>query len=104
MAYHESEFLALPSGDHYPQQSPQVSEEFAVELDPPASCCGGLGRSGAGALESRLGDADGGRFLFRNGIAEAVGEGKEEGQIDGPGDVGAVGEVEGRQLRDDLLE
>lgn len=104
VAYHESEFLALPSGYHDSQQSPQVPEELAVELDPLASCCGGLGRGCAGALESRLGDADGGSFLFGDGIAEAVDESEEEGQVDGSGDLGAVGEVEGRQLGDDLLE
>ena len=104
VAYHESEFLALPSGYHYPQQSPQVPEELAVELDPLASCCGGLGRRCAGALESRLGDADGGCFLFGDGIAEAVCESEKEGQVDRSRDLGAVSEVEGRQLGDDLLE
>lgn len=101
MADDQAQLLALPAGYADPQQSQQVLEELAVELDLLAPGCLAL----AARRLVRLGLAPlRGGFLLGDGIADAVDERNEEGEVDCARDARAVGQVERREVIDGGLE
>lgn len=96
MANQQPKLLALPPRYAYPQQPQQVLEELAIELDllPARSFAFALGRRRLAVGGGTLGRG----LLFGNGIADAVDEGDEEGEVDGAGYARAVLEVQAGEV------
>lgn len=105
VADEQPKLLAAPAGYHDLQKAKQVSQKLAIQLDPLP------GRARAFVTES-AGPWPGpqlflslrGGLLLCDGIANAVGEREEEGEVDSARDAGAVSNIQARQVRDDLSD
>jgi len=89
----QPELLAFPPRNAYPQQSEQVLEELPVQLY--FLTLWSLAEGGSRTPRCL---SQGSGFLFGDGGADAVEEGKEEGQVNGARDLGTVFEVEGSEF------
>jgi hypothetical protein len=99
MANQQPELLASPPGDTDLEQPYQVLEELAIQLDFLAAR--GLALAGAGARFPEFRLSRGGGFLLGDGIADAIYERDEEGQVHGAGYACPVLKVAFREVVDD---
>lgn len=103
MTDEQSQLLALPPGYHDPQQSKQISQKLAVDLDLlPGNAAVVVAHATSPRSPPQLRLALRSGLLLRDGIADTLYQGKKQGQVDSAGDAGAVLEIKAGQAGGDL--
>lgn len=109
----ETEFFGLPAGDDNLEEAQQAAEELPVDFDSfgflVRLCLRQVGMLGSLKSLSRsltldLSLSSRRRFLFGDGIMNAVDDGDHEGCVYSAGDLCAVFEVESGQFGEDLFD
>lgn len=99
MTAQKSRLFALPRGDTYPQQLPQIPKELDIQL-----CLLLAILLPAETLAAVLRSACGGGFLLFDSASNTVDQRERERNVDGSGDARAVFDVERGEVGEELLE
>lgn len=105
VADEQLELLAAPARYHDLQKPKQISQKLAIQLDPlPGRARAFVTETAGPRAGPQLLLSLRGGLLLCDGIADAMGERQEEGEVDSARDPGAVLDIEARQVGGDLSD